>query len=74
MKEEIINPVRVGRAFDQLGEVPELLREMRTTLRAAPPDFAAWREPRRMEKIAPLFTAFLEKRGVEPTRSGPRSS
>jgi hypothetical protein len=74
MAAEITNPVRVGHAFDELREVPELLREMRTTLRATPPDFAAWREPRRMEKIAPLFTAFLEKRGVKPTRSGPQSS
>ena len=70
MVAEITNPVHVGRVFRALRDVPELLHEMKTELRVAPPDFAAWREPRRMENIAPQFEAFLRKRGVRSTRSG----
>jgi hypothetical protein len=65
MRAEIVDPVRIGRAFTDLSEVPALLREMKTALRVAPPDFAAWREPRRMERIAPLFESFLQKRGIK---------
>jgi hypothetical protein len=64
---EITNPVAIGRTYSGLDEIPGLLREMKEVLRAASPDFVAWREPRRMEKIAPLFRRFLESRGVRPS-------
>jgi hypothetical protein len=64
LAEEITSPVTIGRTYSRMEEVPALLREMKS---APPPDFIAWREPRRMEKVAPLFRRFLETRGIRPS-------
>jgi hypothetical protein len=61
---EITNPVTIGRTCSDLKEIPGLLREIKS---ASPPDFIAWREPRRMENVAPLFRRFLETRGIRPS-------
>jgi hypothetical protein len=72
MVAEITHPVRVGRVFRALRDVPELLGEMKDELRAAPPDFAAWREPRRMENIGRRPKATLPLAPTPPPSPTPR--
>ena len=64
IREEIEQPVAVGAAFNDIGEVADLVTRHAPHLREDGPDFAAWRAHRSMAVIGPLFAEFLQKRGA----------
>ena len=69
-REQIAQPVPIGTTFRSIDEIPAVLRRVMPQLEAAPIDSAAWRRHHRVENIARMMQAFLDRRAATKAAAG----